>query len=92
MEVVSLSEGFDKLRQKQDELRKSLGEVKAKSMEIGRKYTSLRNSMIQSDRVSQREKEKVYKENLKETAKKKLDRHGKVSLEELSALMGDEDQ
>jgi len=92
LEVVSLSEGFDKLRQKQDELRKSLGEVKAKSMEIGRKYTSLRNSMIQSDRVSQREKEKVYKENLKETAKKKLDRRGKVSLEELSALMGDEDQ
>ena len=92
LEVVSLSEGFDKLRQKQDELKKSLGEVRAKSMEIGRKYTLLRNSTIQSEKALQREKEKAFKENLKETAKKKFDQRGKVSLEELSALMGDEEE
>ena len=91
-EVVSLSEGFDKLREKQDELRKSLGDIRAKSMEIGRKYTVLRNSTLQSEKVSQRAKEKAYKENLKDTAKKKLDKGGKVSLEELGALMGEEEE
>ncbi len=92
LEVVALSEGFDKLRQKQDELRKALGEVRAKSVEVSRKFTSLRNNTILSERASQREKEKAFKENLKDAAKKKLDKRGKVSLEELSALMGDEEE
>jgi uncharacterized coiled-coil DUF342 family protein len=91
-EVVSLSEGFDKLRARQDELRKSLGDVRARSLEVGAKYMTLRNSTIQSEKVAQRVKQKAYKENLKETAKKKLDKGGKVSLEELNALMGDEEE
>jgi len=91
-EVVALSEGFDKLRQKQEELRQSLSVIRSKSVEVGEKYTILRNSTIQSDKISQRVKEKAFRENLKETAKKKLDQRGKVSLEELSALMGDEEE
>jgi uncharacterized coiled-coil DUF342 family protein len=91
-EVVSLSEGFDKLREKQDELRRSLEDVRAKSLEIGSKYTLLRNSTLQSEKVSQKAKEKAFKENLKEAAKKKLDKGGKVSLEELTALMGEEEE
>jgi len=91
-EVVSISEGLDKLRQEQEELRRSLETVRARSMEIGRKYTVLRNISIQSERVSQKAKEKAYKENLKDAAKKKLDKGGKVSLEELTALMGDEEE
>ena len=91
-EVVTLSEGFDKLRERQDELRKALGDVRVKSMEIGRKYTSLRNSTIQSEKASQKTRAKAYKENLKETARKKLDKGSKVSLEELNALMGDDDE
>src|SRR5262249_47959373 len=91
-EVVSLSEGYDKLREKQDELRKSLADVRGRSLEISRKYTALRNNMLHTDQISQRAKEKAFKENLKEAAKKKLDQKGKVSLEELSALMGDEEE
>ncbi len=92
LEVVSLGERFDELRQKQEEQKRALDEVRMKSMEVGRKYASLRTMTMQSERISQKEKEKAYKENLKEMAKRKLSQSGKVSLEELGALMGDEEE
>ncbi len=91
-EVVALSEGFDKLRAREDELRRTLEGVRAKSLEIGFKYTTLRNTAIQSEKISQKARERAYKKTLKETAKRKLDKGGKVSLEELGALMGDEEE
>lgn len=91
LEVVALGDTFDGLRQKQEEQMKVLDEVRAKSNEVSRRYESLRAMTVQSERISQREKAKVYKENLKEMAKRKLSQSGKVSLEELGALMGDEE-
>jgi len=92
LEVVSLGEKFDQLSDKQEGEKRALDEVRLKSTEVGRKYTSLRTATVQSERISQREKGKAYKENLKEMAKKKLSQSGKVSLEELGALMGDEEE
>jgi len=92
LDVVSLSEGFERLRERQEDLKTSLGDIRAKSLEVGHKYSSLRTTTMQSEKVSQKAKEKAYKDNLKAAAKKKLDRGSKVSLEELSALMGDEEE
>ncbi len=91
-DVVSLSEGFERLREGLEELNESLGDVRAKSLEVGHKYSSLRTTTMQSEKMSQRAKERAFKDNLKEVARKKLDQRGKVSLEELSALMGDEEE
>ncbi len=92
LEVVEAGEKFQDLRDKLDGQRKMLDEIRLKASEVGRKYAVLRTSTMQAERVSQREKEKAFKESLKETAKKKLSEHGKVSLEELGALMGDENE
>ena len=92
LEVVSVGKRFDELRGRLEEQKKELDGVRAKEIEVGKMYSTLRAATLQSEKVSQREKERAYKENLKETAKKKLSQSGKVSLEELGALMGDEEE
>jgi uncharacterized coiled-coil DUF342 family protein len=92
LEVISMGEKFDVLRQKLEEQKKGLEDVRIKAAEVGQKFSVLKTATIQSEKISQREKAKAFKENLKELAKKKMSQSGKVSLEELGALMEDEEE
>ncbi len=75
-----------------EEQSRDLNEIRLRATEVGQKYDLLSKTRMQSERISQRQKEKAYKENLKESAKRKMSQSGKVSLEELGALMGDEEE
>ncbi len=92
LEIVSLGDEFQELRLKLEEQKKTLDDVRIRAAEANRKYAYLRSASRQVERISQAEKEKAYRESLKEAAKKKLSQGGKVSLEELGALYGEDEE
>ncbi len=91
-EIVRLGDEVQGLRSKLEEENKALDDVRVRIAEVDRKYTHLRNAARQVERVSQAKKEKAYREGLKDAAKKKLSQGGKVSLEELGALYGEDEE
>ncbi len=92
LEVVRLGDEFRELRVKLEEQNKTLDNIRTRVVEVNRKYTYLMKTSRQVERVSQAEKEKAYRESLKEAAKKKLSERGKVSLEELGALYAEDEE
>jgi uncharacterized coiled-coil DUF342 family protein len=85
-EIVILSERFQALKIKQDEIRKSLNELRGEYKDTDEKYQVIRKSIEMADKMTQRQKEETHKQNLKEAAKKKLSQGAKLSLHELGAL------
>ncbi len=92
LEIVRLVEEFQELRLKLEEQNKTLDGVRIRTADVNREYAHLRNASRRIERVSHAEKEKAYRESLKEAAKKKLSQGGKVSLEELGALYGEDEE
>ncbi len=90
-EIVVLSERFDSLKAKQDEVRKSLNQLRGEYKDADEKYQVVRKSIDMAEKMTQRQKEASHKQNLKETAKKKLSQGEKLSLHELGALYEDEE-
>jgi len=90
-EVVILSERFTALKTKQDEVRKSLNQLRGEYKDTDEKYQVIRKSIDLADKMTQRQKEQTHKQNLKETAKKKLSQGEKLSLHELGALYEEEE-
>ena len=90
-EIVILSERFDALKIKQDEVRKSLNQLRGEYKDADEKYQVVRKSIDLADKMTQRQKEAAHKQSLKEAAKKKLSQGEKLSLHELGALYEDEE-
>ncbi|HZY48102.1 MAG TPA: hypothetical protein VFE96_09935 [Candidatus Bathyarchaeia archaeon] len=90
-EIVILSERFDALKAKQDEVRKSLNQLRGEYRETDEKYKTIKKSIDLAEKMDQRQKEEAHKQNLKEAAKKKLSQGEKLSLHELGALYGEEE-
>ncbi len=90
-DTVKLGEVFQALKSIADEQRKALDEVRARSSEIRQKFFSMRTVTAAAERKAQMEKEKAHKQSLREEAKRKLSQGGRVSLEELEALYGDDE-
>lgn len=91
LDIVQLGDRFQQLRTKLEAQNKALDEARRRVAEVSRKYVVLRDRTREEDRIAQLSKQKAFKETLKETAKEKLSQRGKVSLEELGALYGDEE-
>jgi len=90
-EIVKLGEVFQALRTKADEQKKILDEVRARSAEIRQRFFSMRTITAVAERKAQMEKEKAHKQSLRKEAQRKLSQGGRVSLEELEALYGDDE-
>ena len=90
-EIVILSERFDALKIKQDEVRKSLNQLRGEYRDADEKFQVIRKSIDMAEKMSQRQKEALHKQNLKEAAKKKLSQGAKLSLHELGALYEEEE-
>ena len=90
-EIVILSERFGALKLKQDDVRKSLNQLRGEYKDADEEYQIVRKSIDLAEKMSQRQKEETHKQNLKETAKKKLSQGAKLSLHELGALYEDEE-
>ena len=90
-EIVILSERFEALKIKQEDVRKSLNQLRGEYKDADEQYQVVRKSVDLADKMSQRQKEETHKQNLKEAAKKKLTQGAKLSLHELSALYGEEE-
>ena len=90
-EIVVLSERFDALKIKQDEVRKSLNQLRGEYRDADEKFQVIRKSIDMAEKMTQRQKEAAVKQNLKETAKKKLSQGAKLSLHELGALYEEEE-
>lgn len=91
-QIVQLSEAFEKLRARQEIQQKSLDEIRQKMTEANRKYLDLKNSLTESEKKIQRQKEEAFKEVMKTTAKKKAGQGEKLTLYELAALLGEDEQ
>ncbi len=89
-EIVRLGSKFQELRDKVESQQLKLDEVRGRVREVSQKYFSMVTMSRESDKIVRAKKEKVHKETLKESAKKKLSQGEKVSLQELSALYEDE--
>src|SRR6266851_1346839 len=90
-EIVILSERFEALKIKQEDVRKSLNQLRGEYKDTDEKYQVVRKSIDLADKMTQRQKEETHKQNLKEAAKKKLNQGEKLSLHELGALYEDEE-
>lgn len=90
-EIVILSERFQALKIKQEDVRKSLNELRGEYKDTDEQYQVVRKSIDLAEKMSQRQKEETHKQNLKETAKKKLSQGAKLSLHELGALYEEEE-
>jgi uncharacterized coiled-coil DUF342 family protein len=90
-EIVILSERFEALKIKQEDVRKSLSQLRGEYKDTDEKYQVVRKSIDLADKMTQRQKEETHKQNLKEAAKKKLSQGEKLSLHELGALYEDEE-
>jgi len=91
-DILHLTEKFREVRQKLDDQGKRLDEVKARTREVSEKYFQTMTMTREADRVTEQEKAKAHKESLKSSAKKKLSQGEKVSLHELGALLGEEEE
>ena len=89
-EIVILSERFEALKIKQEDVRKSLNQLRGEYKDTDEKYQVVRKSIDLADKMTQRQKEETHKQNLKEVAKKKLSQGEKLSLHELGALYEEE--
>ena len=65
--------------------------MQARSAEIRQKFFSMRTITAVAERKAQMEKEKAHKQSLRKEAQRKLSQGGRVSLEELEALYGDDE-
>jgi uncharacterized coiled-coil DUF342 family protein len=90
-EIVILSERFGALKIKQDDVRKALNLLRGEYKDTDEKYQVVRKSLDLAEKMTQRQKEEAHKQNLKETAKKKLSQGEKLSLHELGALYEEEE-
>jgi len=90
-ETVIFSERFQALKIKQEDVRKSLNQLRGEYKDTDEQYQVVRKSIDLADKMSQRQKEETHKQNLKETAKKKLSQGAKLSLHELGALYEEEE-
>src|SRR5713226_2137876 len=90
-EIVILSERFEALKIKQEDVRKSLNQLRGEYKDTDEKYQVVRKSIDLADKMTQRQREETHKQNLKEAAKKKLSQGEKLSLHELGALYEDEE-
>jgi uncharacterized coiled-coil DUF342 family protein len=90
-EIVILSERFEALKIKQDDVRKSLNQLRGEYKDADQQYQVIRKSIDMAEKMTQRQKEEIHKQNLKEAAKKKLSQGAKLSLHELSALYEEEE-
>jgi len=91
-QIVELSEAFEKLRARQEIQQKALDEIRQKSAEANQKYLDLKNSLTESEKKIQRQKEEAFKEAMRTTAKKKAGQGEKLTLHELAALLGEDEQ
>jgi uncharacterized coiled-coil DUF342 family protein len=90
-EIVILSERFGALKTKQDDVRKSLNQLRGDYKDADERYQVVRKSIDLAEKMTQRQKEEALKQSLKETAKKKLSQGEKLSLHELGALYEEEE-
>ncbi|HZY93382.1 MAG TPA: hypothetical protein VFE98_00785 [Candidatus Bathyarchaeia archaeon] len=90
-QIVQLSEAFERLRARQEIQQKTLDEIRQKSAEANQKYLDLKNSLTESEKKIQRQKEEAFKEAMKTTAKKKAGQGEKLTLHELAALLGEDE-
>lgn len=91
-EILQISSSFETLRLQRDTQEKALEDLKQKSAEINRKFLNLRNTLTEAEKTAQLEKDEAHKEALKSAAKRKTSQGEKISLEELAALLEDEDE
>jgi uncharacterized coiled-coil DUF342 family protein len=91
-EIMELSKVFDKLRLRQVEQLGRLQQLRMKMGEVNEQYVDVKHTLTETEKRVQREKEEAYKEGLKSSAKKKAGQGEKLSLHELAALLGGEDE
>lgn len=91
-DIVQLSEAFQLLRTKRDEQQKTLNDTRARASEINTHFVELRNELTDDEKRIRREKEEALKTALKGEAERKLSKGEKLTLHELGALYGGEDE
>lgn len=91
-EILQISATFDALRLQRETQEKDLEELRQKSAEINRKFLDMRNTLSEAEKAAQREKDQAHRKALKSIAKKKTGQGEKISLEELAALLGGEEE
>lgn len=91
-DIVQLSEAFQTLRTKRDEQQKLLNDTRARATEINAHFVELRNELTDDEKRMKREKEEALKTALKGEAERKLTKGEKLTLHELGALYGGEDE
>lgn len=91
-DIVQLSEAFQALRSKRDELQKNFNDIRSKSAEISQHFVELRNELSDDEKRVQREKAEALKVALKGAAEKKLSKGEKLTLHELGALYGGDEE
>jgi uncharacterized coiled-coil DUF342 family protein len=90
--IVQLSAAFQTLRTKREEQQKSLDDLRAKAAQINQHFVGLRNELTDYEQRIQREKAEALKEALKGAAQRKLSKGEKLTLHELGALYGGDEE
>src|SRR5437660_1637188 len=71
-EIVILSERFEALKIKQEDVRKSLNQLRGEYKDTDEKYQVVRKSIDLAEKMSQRQKEETHKQNLKDRKSTRL--------------------
>lgn len=90
-QIIELSKVFDKLKLQQIDQAGRLQQLREKIGEVNGEYVNVKNMLSEQEKRIQHQKEDAYKEALKASAKKKADHGAKLSLQELAALLGEEE-